>query len=76
MIHDPDHVAHIAAVILSARPEPELHHIKAAVSSAKAVLDEAHRQAAEDEATAVEAVNQPDEKATDNTSVKTEETGA
>ena len=43
MRHDPNHVAHIAAIILSSRPEVEGHHIKAAVASARAVLDEAHR---------------------------------
>lgn len=52
MIHDPHHVAHLAATILSARPEPETHHIKTAVASARAVLDEAHRMANEDEARA------------------------
>lgn len=52
MIHDPHHVAHLAAVILSSRPEPEAHHIKAAVASARAVLDEAHRMATEDQARA------------------------
>jgi hypothetical protein len=46
MTHDPHHVAHLAAMILSGRPEtPEAHHIKAAVSAARAVMDEADRQA-------------------------------
>lgn len=49
MIHDPRHVAQLAAVILSSRPEPEAHHIKAAVGAARAVLDEAHRRAEDDE---------------------------
>lgn len=60
-IHSPDHVAHIAAVILSSRPEPEPHHIKAAVRSAKAVLDEAYRSADEDAALADQAAAQTDE---------------
>lgn len=55
MIHDPHHVAHLAATILSSRPEPEAHHIKAAVACARAVLDEAHRQAEEDKVAADEA---------------------
>lgn len=54
MIHDPHHVAHIAAVIISANGQTEHHHIKAAVAAARGVLDEAHRRADEDEA-AVEA---------------------
>lgn len=48
MVHDPYHVAHIAATILSSRDQPEAHHIKAAVGAARAVLDEAHRRAEED----------------------------
>lgn len=50
--HDPYHVAHLAAIILSSRPEPEAHHIRAAVTSARAVLDEAHRAADQDVAMA------------------------
>lgn len=50
MIHNPDHVAHLAATILSSRPEPEAHHIKAAIGCARAILTEAHRMAEEDHA--------------------------
>lgn len=39
--HDPHHVAAIAASLLQG-PRQETHHIKHAVLSARAILDEAH----------------------------------
>lgn len=45
MTHDPHHVAHLAAMLLSGRAElPERHHIKNAVSAARDLLDEASLQ--------------------------------
>lgn len=52
MIHDPHHVAQLAALILSSQVDPEKHHIKKAVSAARDVLDEAFLRADEDEAAA------------------------
>jgi hypothetical protein len=40
--HNPDHVAQIAAALLSGFPESEPHHVKQAVSTARLILDEAH----------------------------------
>lgn len=70
--HDPHHVAHLAAVLLSGRPEvPEAHHIAAGVSAARALLDGACRQAdvVEDEDQAVPA-EAPDAKGVQTTEVK------
>lgn len=47
---DPHHVAHIAAVLLSASGLAEPHHIKAAVDAARNVIAEARSRAEEDEA--------------------------
>lgn len=52
MFHDPRHVAQLAAVILSSKPEPEKQHIKTAVEAARCILDEAFLRAGEDEAKA------------------------
>lgn len=51
-IHDPHHVAQLAALLLSSHGAPEPHHIKKAVDSARGVLDEAFLRANEDEAAA------------------------
>lgn len=40
--HNPDHVAQIAAVLLSGRHDAEPHHVQGAVSTARLILDEAH----------------------------------
>ena len=63
MRHDPHHVAHLAAVLLSSRPEPEAHHIKAAVEAARALLDEAHRGDDEDMAPPAAAPEKPEPEA-------------
>lgn len=51
-IHDPHHVAQLAAMLLSSHGEPERHHIKKAVDAAHIVLDEAILRAQADEANA------------------------
>lgn len=54
--HHPEHVAQIAALLLSGHGAgAEAHHIKDAVCAARAVLDESYRQADEAEAATVEA---------------------
>lgn len=54
--HHPEHVAQIAALLLSGHGAgAEAHHIKDAVSAARAVLDESYRQADEAQAAAAEA---------------------
>lgn len=51
-IHDPMHVAQLAATLLSSHGAPEKHHIKIAINAAVMVLDEALLRAEEDEAKA------------------------
>ena len=54
-IHDPHHVAQLAATLLSSHGYPEKHHIKKAVEAARNILDEAVLRAEEDEAKAAKA---------------------
>lgn len=51
-IHDPNHVAGLAAIILSSNSDPEPFHVKKAVATARCVLDEAYAQADAEEAKA------------------------
>lgn len=47
--HNPDQVAQVAAMLLQGRHDAEPHHVKAAVVTAKAILDEAHGRETEAE---------------------------
>lgn len=42
--HNPDLVAHIASGLLAGRIDAEPHHIRAAVATANALLDETHAE--------------------------------
>lgn len=61
-IHDPHHVAQLAALMLSAQADPERHHIKKAIDCAVILLDESILRAEADEAKA-EAAEQAREQA-------------
>lgn len=47
MNHHAHLIAHVAAALLSGRHDAEPHHVKAAVETAKAIVDQAHSVAGE-----------------------------